>query len=473
MLFTHAAYDRRSSARIVSKYTALFGWGLRIADIGVLLLAGMLAYWLRFGSFALPLDYGRAIARAMVFALVVFTVAPLYRSWRGRGLAREITTMVATYSVLFVLLALHAVALKYAGEISRAWLGLWFVGCLAGGTVMRTAVRGAASWTRQHGMDLRRAVIVGGGDNALRIVEAMRQRSWTGIKPVGWFHTGVDGTPPGELPHLGGLEQLAEYVEHAQISQVWIALPLGAQDTIAQILQQLAHSTVDIKFVPDMFGLQLLNHSIDQIAGLPVINLQESPLQGHRHVLKSFEDRFLSLLILIAISPVLLMIAIAIKASSPGPVFYQQERVSWNNKKFRMLKFRSMPVNAEAETGAVWAKAGEARATGFGQFLRRTSLDELPQFINVLKGEMSIVGPRPERPVFVDKFKHDIPAYMKKHMVKAGITGWAQVNGWRGSTDLAQRIECDLYYIEHWSLWLDVRILLMTLFVGFANKRAY
>jgi Sugar transferases involved in lipopolysaccharide synthesis len=169
----------------------------------------------------------------------------------------------------------------------------------------------------------------------------------------------------------------------------------------------------------------------------------------------------------------MLAIALAVKLSSPGPVFYRQERISWNNRPFQMLKFRSMPVDAEQATGAVWARAGEHRATRVGAFLRRTSLDELPQFINVLRGEMSIVGPRPERPVFVHQFKHAIPDYMKKHMVKAGITGWAQVNGWRGSTDLAKRIECDIHYIQNWSLWFDLKIIVLTLFKGFVHKNAY
>ncbi|HEY0334200.1 MAG TPA: exopolysaccharide biosynthesis polyprenyl glycosylphosphotransferase, partial [Stenotrophomonas sp.] len=183
--------------------------------------------------------------------------------------------------------------------------------------------------------------------------------------------------------------------------------------------------------------------------------------------------RFLAGLILMAISPLMLVLAAAVKLSSPGPVFYRQERMSWNNKTFWMLKFRSMPVDAEQGTGAVWAKAGECRATRVGAFLRKTSLDELPQFLNVLKGDMSIVGPRPERPVFVHKFKQEIPAYMKKHMVKAGITGWAQVNGWRGSTDLCKRIECDLFYIENWSLWFDIKIVFLTLFKGFVHRNAY
>ncbi len=194
---------------------------------------------------------------------------------------------------------------------------------------------------------------------------------------------------------------------------------------------------------------------------------------GINQLVKFVEDRSLAAVILLLTSPLFAAIAVGVKLSSPGPVFYSQERVGWNGRRFMMLKFRSMPVQAENSTGAVWATRQDNRTTRFGRLLRRTSLDELPQFINVLKGDMSIVGPRPERPIFVDEFKHKIPDYMKKHLVKAGITGWAQVNGWRGNTDLAKRIEHDLYYIENWSLAFDLKIMLLTLFKGMMHENAY
>jgi putative colanic acid biosynthesis UDP-glucose lipid carrier transferase len=204
-----------------------------------------------------------------------------------------------------------------------------------------------------------------------------------------------------------------------------------------------------------------------------MLDLSASPMQGIDHALKRAEDVLLSLLILLLISPVMLLVAIGIKLGSRGPVFYRQERVTWSGRKFAMLKFRSMPVDVEQRTGAVWAKRGDGRATKLGAFLRRTSLDELPQFINVLKGDMSIVGPRPERPMFVEQFKERIPGYMQKHMVKAGITGWAQINGWRGDSDLNQRIKHDLYYIEHWSLLFDLRIIALTPVRVFTDRNAY
>jgi len=195
-------------------------------------------------------------------------------------------------------------------------------------------------------------------------------------------------------------------------------------------------------------------------------------LEGKNRFLKSLEDKVLSTLILLCISPVMLILAIGVKLSSPGPIFYRQERVSWNGRSFEMLKFRSMAVDTEKE-GINWGGAKNKSVTKFGAFIRSTSLDELPQFINVLKGDMSIVGPRPERTIFVEQFKKEIPGYMQKHMVKAGITGWAQINGWRGDTDLQKRIEHDLYYIENWSIWFDMKIIFLTFWKGFVHKNAF
>ncbi len=246
------------------------------------------------------------------------------------------------------------------------------------------------------------------------------------------------------------------------------------EDRVKDIMHDLRHNVVTVRYFPDMFGVGLLSHSAaTEILGLPAINVISSPMMGINRFVKAIEDRVLSFLILLIISPALLVIALLVKLSSSGPVFYRQERMGWNGGKFNMLKFRSMPVHAESETGAVWANKEDKRATKIGAFLRKTSLDELPQFINVLRGDMSIVGPRPERPVFVDQFKHEIANYMQKHLVKAGITGWAQVNGWRGDTSLEKRIEYDLYYIENWSLWFDLKIIGLTILKGFMHKNAY
>ena len=275
------------------------------------------------------------------------------------------------------------------------------------------------------------------------------------------------------IPVRGTVDAVAEGVAAGTVDQVWIALPLRADARIRSLLLQLRRHSVEVRLVPDIFNFALLNHSMTEVAGLPVINLAESPLSGVNRAIKGAEDFVLSALLLAAAAPAMLLISVGIKLSSPGPVFYAQERVTWNGRRFMMKKFRTMAVDAEAGSGPVWADRGQKRATPFGAFLRRSSLDELPQLINVLRGEMSLVGPRPERPEFVDKFKDEIPGYMQKHMMKAGITGWAQVNDLRGNTDLAERIRFDLYYIENWSLMFDLRILALTVVHLIRTRNAY
>jgi putative colanic acid biosynthesis UDP-glucose lipid carrier transferase len=281
---------------------------------------------------------------------------------------------------------------------------------------------------------------------------------------------------PGQIegvPVMKRADKLPILVERASIDEVWFCLPPSDQDAIQEVRHYLRHSTVTHRLIPDLSTLRLIRHRVVEILDMPVLDLTDSPMHGLNRVLKAVEDRVLASFILILASPFMALIALGVKLTSRGSVFYRQRRVGWNGTAFDMLKFRTMRMGAESGSGPVWSQHPEDRTTPFGSFLRRTSLDELPQFFNVLKGEMSIVGPRPERPVFVAQFKDEIPDYMQKHLVKAGITGWAQINGWRGNTDLRKRIEHDLYYIEHWSLWLDLKIIALTAFRGFIHANAY
>ena len=247
---------------------------------------------------------------------------------------------------------------------------------------------------------------------------------------------------------------------------------MGDGSQMRTAMEHLKLSTATIRFVPDWFSFRLINHGVSEVLGMQMIDLYGTPMAGVNLFIKTVEDYVLATLILILISPLILILAICVKVSSPGPIFYRQERIGWNGEVFEILKFRSMPTNLEEEQ-VQWGGSANKSVTGFSKWMRATSLDELPQFFNVLQGQMSIVGPRPERPIFVEQFKQEIPDYMKKHLVKAGITGWAQIHGWRGDTDLHARIEHDLYYIENWSLWLDFKIIFLTIFRGFVNKNAY
>lgn len=264
-------------------------------------------------------------------------------------------------------------------------------------------------------------------------------------------------------------EQLQE-LSRLQLDEIWVCLTLDEAGQFIEILKNLSNSSAKIKFSPDLFMHRLLNHGISDVAGVPMIDISSSPFVGNRLYLKNIEDFFLSLVFCILFSPVFITLAVLVKLNSPGPIFYRQLRAGLNGKPFEMLKFRSMPVDIE-KAGVQWGGAQNKVVDSFSAFLREYNLDELPQFFNVLRGQMSIVGPRPERIEFIEQFANEIPNYAKKHLVKAGITGWAQIHGLRGDTDLNQRIEYDLFYIENWSLALDLKIILLTAIEPFSRNR--
>ena len=272
---------------------------------------------------------------------------------------------------------------------------------------------------------------------------------------------------------LGSLEELPQIIHQQRIDQVFISLSLKEQHRLEELKDLLSEQWVDVRIVPDLGSFRTLHTDVESFAGMPLVTLVQSPMTGWNQVLKRMLDLAGAILALILFSPLMLLIAFLVKITSPGPILYRQQRMGLDGKTFFTLKFRSMRQDAEKQTGAVWATENDTRRTTLGVYLRRFNLDELPQLFNVLNGDMSLVGPRPERPVLIEEFKSKIPNYMLRHKVKAGITGWAQINGWRGNTSLEKRIEHDLYYIERWSVWLDLKILLLTVFKGFVDPNAY
>ena len=276
------------------------------------------------------------------------------------------------------------------------------------------------------------------------------------------------------IKKIGTLKDLAAYLEKSSLDEVAITLNLNEYHKLEQIVAICEKSGVHTKFVPDYYNFISTNPYTEDLDGLPVINIRNVPLTNTvNRVIKRLIDIVGSIVALILFSPIMLIVAILVKKSSPGPIFFAQERIGLGNKPFKMYKFRSMGVQDPKKEAKEWTTKNDARVTPVGRVIRKTSLDELPQFWNVLKGDMSLIGPRPERPLFVEKFKEEIPRYMIKHQVRPGITGWAQVNGFRGDTSIRSRIEHDLYYIENWSLGLDIKILFLTFFKGFVNKNAY
>ncbi|MFZ2314386.1 MAG: undecaprenyl-phosphate glucose phosphotransferase [Gammaproteobacteria bacterium] len=448
---------------------------IRMLDMATVLLAAGVAYLFRFGHADITPSYWGAILIGVLLTPIVFSFFHIYDSLRGKGFFRHVFSLIQAVCILGLLMAGLSFFTKSGDTFSRTWFSIWLGLALVLLILIRCSILVFLRYMRMHGMNERRIVIFGAGELGGKLAATVQQAMWTGFRVVSFIDDYADQKPTAiqSIPVIQTPEHLSDYLHQQKIDEIWIALPLRAESRVKAVLHELRRHTITTRFVLDIFGMDLVNHTVIDLAGFPVLNICSTPMVGANRVLKAIEDRILAALILLAISPIFIPIAMAVKISSPGPIFYRQKRVGWNGNEFEMLKFRSMPMNAEAGTGPVWASKGDGRATKIGQFLRKTSLDELPQFINVLRGEMSIVGPRPERKVFVDEFKEKIPRYMQKHLVKAGITGWAQVNGWRGNTSLEKRIEYDLYYIEHWSLFLDIKIIFLTIFRGFVNRNAY
>lgn len=455
------------------EHSSILLWVMRLLDVVVSMACCLFGFYLVFGSNVLPAHYQIAIIFSILLVILVFHAYSLYRAWRGVDYIQEMTSVLLAWTSVFAILVFLSVITKTSSQYSRAWLVIWYTSGGVGLLLMRYCLRAVLRRLRSKGFNLRHIVIIASGDIGSHVFDKIRKTPETGFNIVAYFCDDTTQLPTIEGVKYGTLASALAYLQKNQVDQVWLAMPLKDSDRIEFVMNSLKNSTVDIRLVPDVFGFRLINHSISSIAGMSVINLSVTPMEGINLWLKIVEDKVIATTVLLLLSPVFLLIALLVKLSGPGPIFYKQKRLSWNGKEFKMYKFRTMPVNIEASSGPVWATANENRATTIGSYLRRSSLDELPQIWNVLKGDMSVVGPRPERRVFVEKFKEEIPLYMQKHMVKAGITGWAQVNGWRGDTDLAKRIEHDLYYIDNWSLWLDLKIILLTLFKGFSSKNAY
>ncbi|GAB3478790.1 undecaprenyl-phosphate glucose phosphotransferase [Marinomonas epiphytica] len=459
----------------LKEHSASIAISLRVLDLFFIITSGLISHWLRFEHFELPLAYKNVLMLGVLICAISLSSFGAYRAWRGASFTSEIQCVISATSTTFLLLIISAFVTQSSELFSRIWVMTWLISSTGTILTYRLILRKTLGALRAKGFNIRRVIIIGDDELGQNVASKLILSPEFGLEIQGF----ITDTPAKykkalvkELPIMGTIEDIDRIVKEHQTDQVWIALPLSEVKRMEKVQSALATSAVTIRMVPDIFGFQLLNHSLTEVAGLPVINLSTSHmLEGKNRFLKELEDKVLASIILLMISPILLSLAIGVKLSSPGPVFYRQERVSWNGRTFNMLKFRSMAVDSEKD-GVQWGGAKSMSVTKFGAFIRKTSLDELPQFINVLKGDMSIVGPRPERTVFVEQFKKEIPGYMQKHTVKAGITGWAQVNGWRGDTDLKKRVEHDLYYIENWSLWLDIKIIILTFWKGFIHKNS-
>ena len=336
----------------------------------------------------------------------------------------------------------------------------------------RATIRSILQRRWRHGIGLKRVLIAGTSDVARHVVDKMLQHDELGCRIVGFVDDKAGGGHLGYrgLPLLGTLSEVSEIIRRERVNQLYVALPLDEHVKMLDLIEASNREFVDVKIVPDLLQVIALRARLEDLDGVPIININDVPLQGLNSVAKRVIDIAIATISLAALSAPFALIAAVIKRTSPGPVFYHQERMGLDGRPFSVYKFRSMLEDAEKNTGPVWTRKNDPRRTPVGRVLRRFNIDELPQLWNVLKGDMSLVGPRPERPFFVEQFKQRVPQYMLRHKVKSGMTGWAQVHGWRGDTSIEKRIEYDLYYIENVSLTLDIKIMMRTVWFVTAGK---
>ncbi|MFH0813336.1 MAG: undecaprenyl-phosphate glucose phosphotransferase [Pseudomonadota bacterium] len=467
---------------MVRKYSQVFLTFLLLSDFFVIAASWILSYFLRFQVNLIPVYkdippfdvYLPLTIYAVVIGAITLNAMGLYAPMRTVALFEESIKMIKASTVatlIFITIVYFLREYKFSRVVFFYFWVMSTIGLISSRTTLRTILR----YFRKKGYNLRFVLIVGAGELGQRILKSIKSHPELGLRVVGFLTRRPEKIGKNILgvPVLGLYEDVQKVVQSQHIDQVILALPLEEHPRLRVLMETIDNEMVDVKIVPDFFEYMTLRGGVEELDNIPIINLRDSPLYGWNRILKRVSDIVLSIIILTLTAPLMLLIALLIKISSPGPIFYRQERMGLDGKIFTMLKFRTMEADAEKETGPVWAKEKDKRRTRVGALLRRLSLDELPQFINVLKGEMSIVGPRPERPFFIQQFKEMIPRYMLRHKMKAGITGWAQINGWRGNTSIEKRIEHDIYYIENWSLLFDFKILWLTIWKGFISRHAY
>ena len=448
-------------------------------DLLVVAACWLLAYVVRFYVLGPPLRSGipplypylLMLLPILVVWGVSFRAFDLYRPRRIASHLSEAADLAKASSLGALVLVAVMTFFFREYEYSRVVIVYFWLLSIAAVWLARGTFREALRFARRRGYNLRYAVVVGDGELAATVVSRLAARTDVGIEVLGVV--GDDKEGMGGARRLGGYSDLRAVLDAHVVDHVILALVHEDYGRLGGLLEAVGDEPVTIHVVPDLFRFASLRGGVEEFEGMPFIHLRDSPLHGWSQVTKRVFDLVFSCALLIGLAPVLLLLALGVKLTSRGPVLYRQERMGLDGQRFRMLKLRTMRVDAEAGTGPIWATEDDPRRVPYGALLRRLSLDELPQFVNVLRGEMSVVGPRPERPFFVEQFRRTVPGYMLRHKVKSGVTGWAQVNGLRGNTSLEKRIQYDLEYIERWSLWLDVKIIALTVVRIVFERNAY
>jgi putative colanic acid biosynthesis UDP-glucose lipid carrier transferase len=476
--------DRRSSSNQHSEHGLLRSFSEYISLIqrmvDGLLITGV--YWatLSLHGEVLNSDHLLAAMSSVLFFLFFAEVYGLYKSWRTSPQSDEIRTLLSVWGMVVASLLMLVFATKTSGMFSRLVVIVWFIAVPLALSAVRFATRSVLSHARRHGANTRSVAIVGNNSIGHRLIKHFDATPWAGLVVKGFFDARRSEKSSveigGETYSVNTLDVLLRQARSGEIDSVYVALPLSSERMIEEVVNKLADTTASVYVVPDSFASVLLQARWIDFGGMPMLSVHETPFYGLHSWIKRAEDIVLSSLILLLISPLMLVIAVAVKATSPGKVLFKQRRYGLNGAVVEVWKFRSMTVCEDGEN-LRQAKKGDSRVTPLGAFLRKTSMDEFPQFINVLQGSMSVVGPRPHAVTHNEQYRQLIKGYMLRHKVKPGITGWAQINGWRGETDtldkMKKRVEFDMEYIENWTLWFDLKIVFLTIIRGFTGNNAY
>lgn len=455
--------------------------GLRLADVLVVIGAGVFAYWARHGTIDVPDVYMTALLVGAFLTATYMHFTSLYSFANLVTFSLQFGKVTAIWGGVFVTLIGLAYFTQVSDSFSRFWVVTWFTTTLILFGILRTGLAYQVErWAKRGELDLNIA-IVGTGEPAAKLVRHLEATRSSGTAIVGMFSGGEASTSDeiAGYPVRGDVDDLLAYIRNNRVDEIIVAVPWRDDGNIREITAKLQTVAADVKLCPEEISLELPHLGYGEVAGIPMLKLSERPLSGWSVFAKGLEDRILGALLLIVFTPLFVAVAIAIKLNSKGPVLFIQKRYGFNNNEFAVLKFRTMRAAPDPapQEGVVQAQREDPRVTAVGKFLRRTSLDELPQLVNVVRGEMSLVGPRPHAIAHNEEYATVINEYLSRHRVKPGITGWAQINGFRGETQtldlMRQRVQHDLYYIENWSVLFDLRILVMTLFVGFIHRNAY
>ena len=470
--------------RLIKQHQSQFNKLQVVLDAFVIVAAYLLSWYLRLysglfeseGEFLGPEVYLAALAMIVPGYLILYYFFRLYTRKRLQGRREELKNIVQANVIgVLLIITILFIGKESLTHFSRMMIFIFFVLNVIFEEMSRILIRQMLYRMRKQGFNQKHILLVGYSRAAEEFIDRVRSNPHWGYIVRGILDDNVEGGLVYRgVKVLGRIDNLPVILPENKLDEIAITLSIGEYSRLEEIVMLCEKSGVHTKFIPDYNRIIPTKPYTEDLQGLPVINIRHVPLStGFNKGVKRVVDFIGASFAIVLFSPIMLVTALLVKLTSPGPVIFSQERVGRQNKTFKMYKFRSMEVQKPKEEEKAWTKRNDPRVTGIGKVIRRTSIDELPQLLNVLKGDMSLIGPRPERPYYVEKFKEEIPRYMVKHQVRPGITGWAQVNGFRGDTSIRGRIDCDLYYIENWTLGLDIKILFMTVFKGFINKNAY